>query len=78
MHAKTLLFVVILFLSVSGTLRHERIGEVFIYDTCLGTTMLIHKARLARDNPSPPWEMMYPPWEIYHTIYNLLSLRGHV
>jgi hypothetical protein len=38
MHAAALDFVDILFLSVSGTLHHERIGEGFIDDTGLGTT----------------------------------------
>jgi hypothetical protein len=38
MHAAALAFMGILFLSVSGTLRHEIIGEGFIDDTGLGTT----------------------------------------
>jgi hypothetical protein len=38
MHTATLAFIGILFLSVSGSLHHERIGEGFIDDTGLGTT----------------------------------------
>jgi hypothetical protein len=38
MHAVTLAFVGILFLSISGSLWHEIIGEGVIGDTCLGTT----------------------------------------
>jgi hypothetical protein len=38
MHAAALVFVRIIFLSVSGTLCHERIGEGFIDETGLGTT----------------------------------------
>jgi hypothetical protein len=38
MHAAALFFVGILFLSMSGTLRHAIIGEGFIDGTCLGTT----------------------------------------
>jgi hypothetical protein len=38
MHAAALAYVGILFLSVSGLLRHEKIGEGFFDDTGLGTT----------------------------------------
>jgi hypothetical protein len=38
MHAAALVFVGIMFLSMPGTLHHERIGEGFIDDTDLGTT----------------------------------------
>jgi hypothetical protein len=38
MHATALAFVGIVFLSISGTLHHEIIGEGFIDDTGIGTT----------------------------------------